>query len=479
MNIDLFAGGGGTSTGIELAGLEVDVAVNHSPAAIAMHARNHPRTRHLCASVWDVSPREVVGRRKVGLLWMSPDCTHFSRAKGGKPRETGRRSLAHVGIEWARAVRPDVICLEHVEEFATWGPLLDDGTPCKRRAGESFRAWVAQLEWLGYEVEWRTLVAADFGAPTTRKRLFLIARRDGRPIVWPEPTHGPGRAKPWRTAAEIIDWSHPCPSIFGRRKPLADATMRRIARGLDRFVLKNPSPFIIRTDMQSDGRLRGLGSLADPLRTLTTTGGHALVAPYLVQTSYGERAGQAPRVLDIHRPLTTVVAGGAKHGLVAAFLTKHYGGVVGHGVTQPIGSVTTQDHHALTTATLHPAQVDRRAEVRAFLVSYYGNGAPLSVADPLDTVTTRDRFGLVTVDGLDYEIADIGMRMLQPRELFRAQGFPDTYDLLDNELTKTEQIQLCGNSVCPPVAAAIVRANIKTRPVTRRPAPRVETEARP
>lgn len=479
MIVDLFAGGGGASTGIERAlGRSPDVAVNHSPAAIAMHKANHQRTRHLCASVWDVDPREVVGRRRVELLWASPDCTHFSRAKGGQPRSKGVRSLAHVVVEWARAVRPEVIALENVPEFATWGPLLDDGRPCPVRRGETFGGWVEQLRWLGYEVEWRTLVAADYGAPTTRKRLFLVARRDGLPIVWPEPTHGAGRPRPWRAAAEVIDWSIPCPSIFGRARPLAEATLRRIARGIQRYVLGAAKPFVVTMRGTGPAQIRASArDIGAPIGTVSAGGvHHALVAPTLVQTSYGEREGQAPRALDIHAPLGTVVAGGAKHALVSAFLA-HYGGNENDGsdLRRAMHTITTQDHHALVTA---PLGTDRRDEVRAFLVKYYGTGAGASLRAPLDTVTTRDRFGLVTVDGADYEIADIGMRMLQPRELFRAQGFPDSYIIdpaLDGRpLTKTQQIELCGNSVCPDVAAALVRAQFGAQ---RRA--HVATEARP
>lgn len=480
MIVDLFAGGGGASTGIELAlGRSPDVAVNHSRAAIAMHTANHPRTRHLCASVWDVSPREVCGRRRVDLLWASPDCTHFSRAKGSAPRSKGVRSLAHVVVEWARAVRPLVICLENVEEFATWGPLLDDGRPCPERRGETFAAWVEQLRWLGYEVEWRSLVAADYGAPTTRKRLFLVARCDGRPIVWPEPTHGAGRGRPWRTAAEIVDWSIPCPSIFERRKPLAEATLRRIARGLRRYVIEAAQPFVVTMRGTGPSQIQASArSIHAPIGTVSAGIHHALVAPTLVQTGYGERVGQAPRSLDLHAPLPTVVACLAPHALVAAFLAKHYGGneTPGTALSRPIDTITTQDHHALVTASLAPER-DHRDEVKAFLVKYYGTAHGADVRDPLDTVTTRDRFGLVTVDGTDYAIADIGMRMLQPRELFAAQGFPSSYDLLDGQLTKTQQIELAGNSVCPPVASAIVRANVG---VVRRASRRsLDLEARP
>lgn len=455
--VDLFAGGGGASTGIRGAlGRDPDVAVNHSPAAVAMHTANHPRTRHYCEDVWAVDPRQVCGRRPVGLLWASPDCTHFSRAKGGQPRSKGVRSLAHVVIEWARAVRPAIILLENVEEFATWGPLLDDGKPCPKRKGETFAAWRAQLHWLGYAVEWRSLVAADYGAPTTRKRLFLVARCDGQPIVWPDPSHGPGRAHPWRAAAEVIDWSIPCPSIFGRKKPLADATLRRIARGIRRYVTDAAEPFVVTMRGTGPSQINASAhSVHAPLGTVSAGGiHHALIAPTLIQTGYGERDGQAPRALDIEQPLGTVVAGGAKHALVSAFLARHYGGHENDGaaVTRPLHTVTCQDHHALVTA---------------FLVSYYGTGGPLSVVDPLDTVTTRDRFGLVAIEGAVYEIADIGMRMLQPRELFSAQGFPSSYEiapLLNGKpLTKTQQIELAGNSVCPDVAQALVRANVGAR----------------
>jgi DNA (cytosine-5)-methyltransferase 1 len=501
----LFAGGGGSCTGIAQAlGRPIDVAVNHSPAAIAMHTANHPSTTHHCESVWTVDPKTAVGGGKVGLLWASPDCKHFSRAKGGKPREKSVRSLAHVVVEWARDVQPRIIMLENVREFEGWGPLDSDDMPIKARTGETFREWVGRLELLGYRVEWRTLVAADYGAPTTRERLYLIARCDGLPIVWPEPTHGAGRALPWRTAAECIDWTIPCPSIFERAKPLAEATLRRIARGIQRYVIAAARPFIVPLCHTTSGprahsgdaplptittakggefavcapyiaTMRGTApdqiaasahQLTEPLRTISAGGiHHALVAPALIQTSYGEREGQAPRVLDLHKPLGTVVAGGQKHGLVAAFLARHYGGNENDGaaLTRPMHTVTCQDHHALVTAPL-VAPGDHRDEVRAFLVKYYGTSSAASLREPLDTVTTRDRFGLVTIDGCDYAIADIGMRMLQPHELFAAQGFPPDYqldvDLAGKRLTKTQLIELVGNSVCPPVARALVEANV-------------------
>ncbi len=520
--VDNFAGGGGASTGIEAAiGRPVDIAINHDAAAIAMHTANHPETRHYQEDVWAVDPREACAGRPVALAWFSPDCTHFSRAKGGKPREQKIRGLAWVVVKWAESVRPRTIIVENVEEFQTWGPLRDDGTPDPGRAGEEYRAWLAKLVDLGYDVQPRVLVAADYGTPTTRKRLFLVAtRRDaGAAPAWPEATHGRGRAEAWRPAAEVIDWSLPCPSIFDRARPLADATLRRIALGVKRYVLESASPFIVPLTHHGAPRADGL---REPLRTVTAAhrGELALCAPTLVQTGYGEREGQTPRALDIGQPLGTVVAGGAKHALVTAFLAKHYGGVVGQQVRLPLGTVTSQDHHSLVTAHLvsHYGQsvgrgvdepvpavtaggqghhgvvtshltkfygtsvgADAReplptvtgggqylAEVRAFLVQYYGADGreqAQGVLAPLRTVTTKARFGLVTVAGVDYEIADIGMRMLQPHELFAAQGFPEDYDtrpLVNGKpITKTDQIRLCGNSVCPPLAEAIVRSNMK------------------
>jgi len=491
--IDNFAGGGGASTGIEAAiGRPVDIAINHSPQAIAMHRVNHPETRHFCENIWEVDPREACGSRSVGLAWFSPDCTHFSRAKGTKPRSKDIRGLAWVVIRWAKTVAPRLIVLENVEEFQTWGPLRKDGQPDRRRAGETFRAWLAELDALGYTIEYRSLVAADYGTPTTRRRLFLIARRDEATIAWPEPTHGKHRPHHWRPAADIIDWALPCPSIFDRTRPLAEATQRRIAAGIRRYVLETAHPFLIRTDMQSDGHLRGLGSLDDPLRTITSSGGHALVAPTMIQTGYGERRGQRPRSLDLHEPLGTVVAGGAKHALVAAFIAKHYGGpnghfVVGHPMSATLGTVTAKDHHALGAALivkqnfgskpctgmdepLHTVttQHNRFAQVTAFLTKFYGTSIGADLQLPLPTVTAIGRhLGRVMVHGEPYAIADIGMRMLQPHELFAAQGFPRDYEIAPEfngkPLTKTAQIALAGNSVCPQVAEAIVAANLRER----------------
>jgi DNA (cytosine-5)-methyltransferase 1 len=522
--VDLFAGGGGASTGIEAAlGRAVDDAVNHDKLALRVHGVNHPRTVHHIASLWEVEPRVVTAGRPVALLWASPDCTHFSIAKGARPREQRIRALAWVVRDWAREVEPEVIMLENVREFLDWGPLYPDdwpeeelrGTPIPERKGETFRQFVGNLEMLGYRVGWRLLDASHFGAPTRRVRLFLVARRDGQPISWPEATHGPGKL-PFRTAAECIDWALPCPSIFERKRPLAEKTLWRIAEGLRRFVLENPRPFVVgcggragqTPPTASDAPLgtitrkndralvtptiipidqqgsRGTGAAADePLSTVVTKSRHALVAPTLIQTGYGERRGQAARVPGLHVPLGTVVATGQKHALVAPFLAKHYGGVVGHGVEQPIGTITATDHHSLAAATLvklrgtctgsdleEPmptltAGGNHVAEVRAFLTTYYGEGSTGQRLDtPLRTITAKARLGLVTVEGHDYQISDIGMRMLEPHELLRAQfgRFAEHYDL-SACTTKADAVRLIGNSVCPEVAEALVRANLGER----------------
>ncbi len=460
--IDGFAGGGGASLGIEMAlGRSPDIAINHDPEAVAMHAGNHPNARHFCGDVWDVEPAKVCDGRPVDLAWFSPNCTHFSKAKGGKPRDAKIRALAWVVVRWARAVRPRVICLENVEEFADWGPLHADGSAIASKKGLTFRIWLGKLKAAGYVVEMRELRASDYGAPTTRKRLFVIARCDGQPIVWPNPTHGPGCPLPWRTAAECIDWSLPCPSIFDRKKPLADKTLHRIARGIRKFVLEAADPFIIPVTHAGDHRVH---SVREPFRTIT--GAHrgelAFIAPTLIQTGYGEREGQTPRSLDLGKPLGTVVAGGAKHALVSAFIAKHFGGrgTPGSSPQLPLGTITVRDHNAVVTASLGH---DRRAEVRAFLTTYYGTSTGQGAQLPLRTVTANHHFGLVTVRGENYEIVDVGMRMLGPRELFAAQGFPSSYvidPLVDGKpLSKTAQIRMCGNSVCPPIAAALISAN--------------------
>ena len=500
--VDLFAGGGGASTGIEQAlGRHVDIAVNHDPAAVSLHQANHPQTRHFVSDVFEVDPLAVTEGMPVGLLWASPDCKHFSKAKGGKPVSKRVRGLAWVVVKWAKLTRPRIICLENVEEFQTWGPLAEDGRPCPERKGRTFQRWVAQLRSLGYVVEWRELRACDYGAPTIRKRLFLVARCDSQPIVWPEPTHAQKPAKgsglkPWRTAADCIDWSLPCPSIFERERPLAEATLRRIAHGVMRYVVNAAEPYVVRighTGHGDGGKVRGIH---EPVSTVTTKAEHLLCSPTLVQTGYGERQGQAPRVPGLDKPLGTIVAGAAKHALVAAFLAKHYTGVIGSELRAPLGTVTTQDHHSLVAPLLidsahsdvSPAGVRRwshgnreitkpaqtvlasggnAALVSAFLTAYYGSDQDTPLADPMHTVTTKPRFALVTVAGQQYAIADIGMRMLQPRELYRAQGFPEAY-VIDRGhdgrvLPKDAQVRMCGNSVCPPLARALVAANYSER----------------
>lgn len=709
--IDNFAGGGGTSTGLEQAfGRPVDIAINHNAEALAMHAANHPHTKHLCESVWDVDPIKVTGNQPVGLVWLSPDCKHFSKAKGGKPVEKKIRGLAWVTLRWAAKCKPRVIMLENVEEFKTWGPLLVDSDgnakPDPTKKGKTFESFVRQLREHGYAVEWRELRACDLDTPTIRKRFFLVARRDGIPIQWPVPTNGApdsigvraGKLKPYRTAAECIDWSIPCRSIFERAKPLAEATLRRIAKGIMRYVVNAADPFIVGqggpiysgkpvSATQPFGTLTTenhrsvvvpsivpvthqgsdrIESITDPFRTITgaNRGEKALSAVTLVQVGYGERkagwrckhcsiefdveptcgctscgheddlvkiAAQAPRALDIEKPLGTVVGGAGKHAmtaaylspyysdkrptdargqtpdepvktvttenrhalvsavltgvggragqsrprgvdeptatgtskadaalvtailvdtahsdvspsgvkrwgeghkdielplgtvsangnaaLAAAFLAKHYTGVVGSDMKKPIGTVTAADHHSLVTAHIqrdmgqsvgHAADAplgtvtaggggksalvashliklrgtsstapadeplhtisaggQHHAEVRAFLVKYYGSDQDPRLEEPLHTVTSKDRFGLVTIHGQDYQIVDIGLRMLAPRELFRAQGFPDTYIIGDDPaqgltLTKSAQVRMCGNSVCPPMAKALILAN--------------------
>jgi len=498
ITVDNFAGGGGASLGIETAlGRPVDFAINHDPEAVAMHRANHPRTRHLNSNVWDVNPTKLCAGRSVGLGWFSPDCTFHSKARGGKPfrdrdQARRRRGLAWLIPYWAKTVGPRVIMLENVEEFADWGPLTPEGKPDPARRGLTFRRWHRQIENLGYQIDMRELRAMDYSAPTTRKRLFVIMRRDGEEIIFPEATHGPHRGlHPYRTASECIDWSIPCPSIFQRDRPLAEATMRRIARGVMRYVVNNPQPFIVPLTHHGKRRVHALdepfptvtgahrGEHAlitpfltehanastqrnfradEPLRTqcANVKGGHfALVAPTLINTRNGERVGQAPRVRNILDPYPTVTAAGSQGAVVAAFLARHYGGHENDGssLELPMHTVTAKDHHSL---------------VHAFLMKYYGTGGDQKMERPLDTVTTKDRFGLVTVHGHPYEIVDIGMRMLAPRELYRAQSFPDSYVIetgIDEHgeeitMTKTSQLRMCGNSVPPVVAEALVRANV-------------------
>ncbi|MFJ5713140.1 DNA cytosine methyltransferase [Neobacillus sp. NPDC093127] len=481
--VDNFAGGGGASTGIEMAtGLSVDIAINHDPAAIAMHKANHPDTEHYCESVWDVDPVKAVKGRKVGLAWFSPDCKHFSKAKGSKPVEKSIRGLAWVAVRWASKVKPRVIMLENVEEFQTWGPLIAqrdktgrilkiDGTiaakgevvpfneqvfvPNPNKKGRTFEQFINALKKLGYQVEFKELKACNYGAPTIRKRFFMVARCDGKPIEWPKPTHGDpqslevkaGRLKPWRTASEIIDWDIGTPSIFERKKPLSDNTLRRIARGIQKFVIENPSPFIVRIGQTGFGGDKLSYPLNKPLTTITTKAEHCLVNPVLIQMGYGDPEGK--RVLDLDKPLGTITAGGNKFGLATAYIMQNYSASIGQSLEEPLWSTT-----AVNKANL----------VTAFLTKYYGADIGQSLNEPLHTVTTKDRFGLITIKGNEFQIVDIGMRMLKPHELFAAQGFPSNYiiDKDDNGTyySQAKQVARCGNAVPPPFAESLVRANL-------------------
>lgn len=464
MLVDSFAGGGGASTGIRMAmGREVDIAINHDPEAISLHAVNHPNAIHYCESVYKVDPVEATGGRPVGLFWASPDCRHFSKAKGGAPTSPRVRGLAWVVIKWATRVAPRVIMLENVEEFSGWGPLGPDGRPCEARMGMTYRLWTNQLRGMGYQVEARVLRACDYGAPTSRKRLFVIARRDGAPIVWPMPTHGPGTGQPWRTAAECIDWSIPVPSIFGRERPLAEATMARIAEGVRRYVLTSADPFIVGVG----GRMgQSVARAVDrPAQTITTKADSCICIPTLVQTGYGERPGQAPRVPGLHKPLGTAVAGGQKHALMAAFLSQNNTGMVGHDAREPMSTIVGTGSTQSPIAVALGSPDDHSEDVTAFLIRFYSSGGQWSLIDaPTPTITTRDRIGLVTVAGQQYRIVDIGLRMLTPRELYRAQGFPEDYQIdvthEGKRLSKAAQVRMCGNSVSPPIAAALVAANL-------------------
>lgn len=543
--VDNFAGGGGASTGIELAtGKSVDIAINHDPEAIRMHKANHPHTKHYCEDVWQVDPVRACKGHPVGLAWFSPDCKHFSKAKGGKPRDKLIRGLAWVACRWAGLVRPRVIMLENVEEFKTWGPLNRGHHPIKSKQGKTFEKFVQQLQNLGYEVQFRELVAADYGAPTMRKRFFMIARCDGYPIIWPEPTHAPreseevkaGLLKPYVGAYTQIDFSRPCPSIFdtsqeikekyGIRavRPLAPKTMERIARGLKKFVLDNPEPFIIQCNHGGKRRpndirepiptitgKHGYGiveptltpymgtnttnhpgeNCKDPIHTITTGNQQCLITPTLIQyhseTAKGEVRGQT-----IEDPIMTV-DGSNRYGLVTSFLHKYYdGGYKGAGdsIKNPLPTVTAWDHNSLITANLiqmnnHCDGKDIRqplptitagdghfGEVRAFLIKYYGDATGQDIKNPLDTITSRDRFGLVTIDDTDYQIVDIGLRMLEPRELYGCQGFPEDYiidhDFEGHTYPRSEQVRRCGNSVCPPLPAAMVRSNLPELCVAKR-----------
>ena len=536
--VDNFAGGGGASTGIEIAiGRSVDIAINHDPAAIAMHRANHPTTKHYVEDVWKVDPIEACAGRPVALAWFSPDCKHHSKAKGGKPVDKHIRGLAWVAVKWAKAVHPRVIMLENVEEFMDWGRLDRNNRPDPKYKGETFRRFVRQLKRQGYNVDYRLLRACDYGAPTIRKRFFLIARCDGQPIVWPEPTHGDpdslevraGLLQPWVPVADVLDFSLPCPSIFDTSeeifekygikavRPLAENTLKRIARGVVKFVIDNPRPFIVQVNHSGDSfrgqevsepldtitAKHGTGivepiiapveirnnhgssgnDVKEPLRTITTGGHHMLIAPNLIQ--YHSEQTESMRGQAVDHPVMTVDASN-RYGLISTFISKYYdGGYSGAGssVEEPVGTITAIDHNAVCAAFVTQfnhnsvgqevteplntvtAGQGHFGDVRAFLVKYYGSGKNVSdLNDPAPTITAKDRLGLVTIAGQDYEIVDIGLRMLTPRELFDAQGFPADYiidvDADGKAYPKAEQVARCGNAVCPPIPTALVRANL-------------------
>lgn len=505
--MDNFAGGGGASTGIEMAtGYSVDIAINHDPEAIRMHKVNHPSTKHYCESVWDIDPVQACKGRRVGLAWFSPDCKHFSKAKGGKPKDKTIRGLAWVALRWAAKVRPRVIMLENVEEFKTWGPLNRGHRPIKIKQGYIFKRFINQLKNLGYEVEFMELVAADFGAPTMRKRFFMVARCDGAPIVWPEPTHAPrdsdavrnGPLQSYVGAYTQIDFDRPCPSIFDTaeeikvkyglraQRPLAAKTMQRIARGLQKFVIESNEPFIVQVN-HSGNDWHYTKSANEPLPVITGKHGFGIVEPYIVPIGYGEHEGQQPRVHDAEDPLPTIVSS-SKHYLCAPYMIQYHSetakdGVRGQTISDPVMTVDSSNRYGLVTSFLSKfyktgigqdcreplhtvtTSAGHFGEVRAFLIKYYGQGTGQAVREPLDTITANDRFGLVTIAGVDYQIADIGLRMLEPRELYGCQGFPADYIIDRDEegksYSRTEQVKRCGNAVPPPFATALVRANLR------------------
>jgi len=463
--VDLFAGGGGASCGIEMAlGVSPDIAINHDPEAIQLHEKNHPKTLHFINDVFEIDPTNVAIGRKIGLLWLSPDCKHFSKAKGGKPKEKKIRSLAWIGVKWAKTKRPRVIMLENVEEFKDWGPICKEGKVIEAKKGETFKKYVKELEKLGYMVEWKELKACDYGAPTIRKRFFMIARCDGNPIVWPNPTHGKG-LKPYKTAADIIDWSIPSYSIFMDKeeakkhrvkRPLSEKTMERIGRGLEKFVINNPDPFIAKDALpfittyygksKNANNVRGQ-ILGKPLATITSGGlRHGLVTPVVIGIDNKSSNGS----WDIKKPLTTITSK-ARHCIVAPFITKFYKTGEGQNINEPMHTIMP---------------VNKNGVISAFLTKYYGTGEGQELKGPLHTITTKDRFGIVTVKEKQYQVQDIYLRMLSPRELYRGQGFPDNYKIEfiksnGKPLPKTAQVRMCGNSVPPPLAKVLVEANYK------------------
>ena len=477
--IDGFAGGGGASTGIEMAlGVSPDIAINHDPEAIALHEANHPKTKHLISDIYEVDIAKECAGRPVGLAWLSPDCKHFSKAKGSKPVSCNIRSLAWIGIDWAKAVRPRIMILENVEEFQDWGPLCANNRPIPSRKGETFKEFVKAYEDLGYEIEWRELIASNYGAPTIRKRLFIIARCDGEPIVFPEATHGdpkkyPDRL-PWKTAAECIDWDVPAHSIFlnkeegkkvGVRRPLAEKTMQRIAKGMKKFVIDSAEPFIVKNMHNNTPKF-----ISEPMATLLTGNHHYLAIPY-VSTYYGSSTSeQNPRGNALDAPVGTITAGGSRHALIAPFVTEHANGSSQRNMAldEPLRTICANvkgGHFALVQAFLEKYDLAfvPKSDVNAYMMKYYGIGEGQDVTDPAHTITTKDRFALIEVHNKQYQVVDICMRMFTPRELYTAQGFPKSYkiniDYKGKPLTKTAQVRMCGNSVVPLMAKLLVESN--------------------
>lgn len=534
--IDCFAGGGGVSVGIEMAlGRTVDIAINHDPAAILMHKTNHPGTLHLTEDIFRVDLPKYVKGRHVALMWASPDCTSHSKAKGGKPRNSGLRILPWAVYKHAKTILPDVIIMENVEEIQQWGPLDRQGYPVKEKKGEEYQRFIGKMQSLGYDFDCRELVAADYGAPTTRKRWYAVFRRDGKEIVWPESTHnkeGTDGLEKWVPVHTVLDFSDLGKSIFGRRKPLADNTMKRIARGLKKFVFENPEPFIVQVNHGGDnfrgqsihdpiptitqkhgfgkvtpviapmidkaygGNYAGGGSeVRKPLHTVTTTDHNRLVspliAPYLIQyhseTQNGEVRGQ-----NIEEPLRTIDTSN-RYGAVVAFLTKFYKSGTGQILFEPIHTITTSPGHFgqvsvltvklenLLEAGVSEDTAQKCTWVSEFIIEYYGCGTGQTIDNPLHTIVTKDRFALITVMGNEYVILDIFLRMLTPEELKLGQGFPKDYiidrDYRWRKYARTEQVKRIGNSVVPVMAKALVEANCSyLKKGERQPAPAVYME---
>lgn len=473
--IDCFAGGGGASVGIEMAlGRNVDIAINHDPQAILMHRTNHPDTLHLTEDIFKVDLQKYVGGRHVALMWASPDCTSHSKAKGGKPRKQGLRILPWAVYKHAKTILPDVIIMENVEEIQQWGPLDKKGYPIKERQGEEYRKFIRCMQSLGYISDSRELVAADYGAPTTRKRWYAVFRRDGRDIAWPEPTHsrrGVNGLLPWEPIYKYLDLADLGKSIFGRKKPLAEKTMNRIARGLEKFVFNCPEPFIVQVNHGGDN-FRGQ-SIKDPLPTITQKHGFGVVTPLLIQY-HSETTQNGVRGQQVTEPVQTIDTSN-RYGLVMSYITKFYKSGTGQGMTEPIHTVTTSPGHFGTVSVLtmdwnelQAAGIDEETAqkctwVSQFIMTYYGCGTGQDLRMSINTIMAKDRFALVTVLGNEYVILDIFLRMLTAEELKLGQGFPKDYiidrDYLWHVYPAAERVKRIGNSVVPIMAQKLVEAN--------------------